>query len=112
MISVLSAGSDGLESISDQMSWRWPVSALITTTGWSGSNDSSISVIGTAPVLSNACWLSSPGTLVMIMFPGLNPSLRLNGSGRIGTSCRLRGIDRTSRFTRRPVGVEGSGTVK
>ena len=37
----------------------------------------SMSVIGTAPVRRKASGVSSPGTLVTIMLPGLKPSLQL-----------------------------------
>ena len=44
-----------------------------------------MSVIGTRPLLAKAWSLSSPGTLVMILLPGLKPSALLYSSGRIGT---------------------------
>ena len=47
----------------------------MTTTGCSGSNERSMSVIGTAPVRANAAGVSRPGTFVTIMLPGLKPSL-------------------------------------
>ena len=77
MISVTSRGSAGLASSSDQISWRSSVRALMTTIGWAGSNERSMSVIGTAPVRSNAAGVSRPGTFVTIMLPGLKPSLQL-----------------------------------
>ena len=71
------AGVEALASSSDQISWRRPVRALMTSTGWSGSNDRAMSVIGTAPVLAKAAGVSSPGTLVTIGAPGLKPSDQL-----------------------------------
>ena len=51
--------------------------ALMTTTGWSASKERSMSVIGTAPVRAKAAGVSSPGSFVTIMLPGLKPSLQL-----------------------------------
>ena len=48
----------------------------------------------------------------MIGLPGLKPSARFMSVGSIGLPARLRGIESGSRFSRRPVGVEASGTVK
>jgi hypothetical protein len=88
------------------------VRAFSTTTGWRGSNASDMRVTGTAPVASNAAWLSSPGTFVTISAPGLKPSLRLYGSGAMRLPARFAGIDALFRFRRRPVSVVGSATVK
>jgi hypothetical protein len=88
------------------------VRALITTTGWAGSKERSTSVIGTAPVRRNASGVSSPGTLVTIMLPGLKPSLWLYGAALTGLPSRLRGISSSRSASRRPVAVEGSATVK
>jgi hypothetical protein len=71
------AGVEAFESSSAQISWRRPVRALITTTGWSRSKERPMSVIGTAPVRANAAGVSRPGTFVMIVEPGLKPSERL-----------------------------------
>ena len=71
-----------------------------------------MSVIGTAPVLAKAWGVSSPGTLVSIGEPGLNPSARLYGVGSMGLPSTLRGIARRSRARRRPVAVSPSGRVK
>ncbi len=71
-----------------------------------------MSVIGTAPVFANACGVSSPGTFVTIFWPGLKPSLRFHSSGRIGLPAMLRGVASGLRFSRRPVSVERSWTVK
>jgi hypothetical protein len=81
MISVTSAGSVGFESISDQIGWRCFVRALMTTTGWASSKVRAMSVMGTGAVCAKAAGVSRPGTLVMIMLPGLKPSLRLYGPG-------------------------------
>ena len=54
-------GVDAFESSSAQISWRLPVSASITTIGWSGSKERAMSVIGTAPVCANASGVSMPG---------------------------------------------------
>ena len=77
-----------------------------------------MSVIGTRPLLSKACWFSRPGTLVMIMLPGLKPSLRFHSPGSMwltGTgepSGWLAGIEACLKLTRRPVSVLGSAVVK
>ena len=88
------------------------MSAFRTTTAWSGSYVRSMSVIGTAPVRSNAACVSRPGTLVVIFWPGLKPSLRFHSVGWIGLPAMLRGIASGFRFRRRPVSVDGSATVK
>ena len=66
-----------------------------------------MSVIGTAPVRSNAAWLSSPGTLVTIMFPGEKPSARFWSVGSIGLPARFFGTEALFRFSLRPVGGVG-----
>ena len=122
MISVTSSGlasgwssftTSGFESISAQISWRCLVRALITTTGWFGSKARAMSVIGTAPVCSNACWLSRPGTLVTIRLPGLKPSARFWSvvPTRVVVLV-LVGVDWLEMFSRRFVGVDASATVK
>jgi hypothetical protein len=111
-IRVTSRGSAGLASSSDQISWRWRVRALITTTGWPGSKERSMSVIGTAPVRRKASGVSSPGTFVTIMLPGLKPSFWRYGAALTGFPKRLRGISSSVSASRRPVAVEGSAVVK
>ena len=64
-----------------------------------------MSVIGTAPVRSNAAWLSRPGTRVTIMFPGEKPSARFWSVGSIGLPTRFLGTEALFRFSWRPVGV-------
>ena len=71
-----------------------------------------MSVIGTAPVLANACRLSRPGTRVTIASPGLKPSERFMSVGSIGLPATLRGMPSGGRFSRLPVGVLGSEAVK
>ena len=71
-----------------------------------------MSVIGTARLRRNAFGVSNPGTLVTIFCPGLKPSLRFQSVGLIGTFWRLRGMSETWRFSRRPVSVVPSATVK
>jgi len=101
-----------LASTSDQIRWRRSESASITTTGWFGSKLRATSEIGTAPVASNAFWLSSPGTCVTISCPGLKPSFMLYGPGSIGFCATLRGMSANRKSMRSPVGVEGSAFVK
>src|SRR5919109_4997751 len=112
MIRVTSRGSAGLASSSDQISWRSSVRALMTTIGWSASNERSMSVIGTAPVRSKAAGVSSPGTLVTSMLPGLNPSLQLYGAALTGLPSRFFGIHSSRSASRLPVGLVGSARVK
>ena len=71
-----------------------------------------MSVTGTAPVRWKAAGVSRPGTFVMISWPGLKPSARLYSVGSTATPSLLRGIESTERFTRRPVSVWRSRTVK
>ena len=71
-----------------------------------------MSVIGTALVFWKASGVSSPGTLVVIFWPGLKPSLRFHSSGRIGLPATLRGMSVSCRLRRRPVSVVGSAVVK
>src|SRR5215210_7078541 len=71
-----------------------------------------MSVIGTAPVRANASGVSSPGTFVTIMFPGLKPSFQLYGAALTGFPSRLRGIHSSRSARRRPVGLEASALVK
>jgi len=70
-----------------------------------------MSVIGTAPVRSNAACVSSPGTLVTSTEPGLKPSARFWSLTSIGLPATLRGTEAASSATRRPVAVDGSATV-
>src|SRR5206468_2697068 len=53
-----------------------------------------------------------PGTLVVISEPGLNPSVVFQSVGSIGLPATLTGIARTLKWTRLPVTVVSSGTVK
>ena len=71
-----------------------------------------MSVIGTEPVRWKAAGVSRPGTLVMISWPGLKPSARLYSVTSSGRPSLLRGVDAAERFTRRPVSLCRSGTVK
>ena len=67
------------ESISTQIGVRLPVSASITTIGSFESCDSLRlrSASGIGFVFVSASGLSRPGTLSVITWPGLKPSLRL-----------------------------------
>ena len=67
-----------------------------------------MSVSGAAPVRVR----SMPGTAAIIIEPGEKPSLRFHSAGSIGTPATLRGIISGVKFTRRPVGVDRSRTVK
>jgi len=67
-----------------------------------------MSVMGAAPVRTR----SSPGTWVTISAPGLKPSLWFHSLTSMGVPCALRGMAVGARCTRRPVSVDGSGTVK
>src|SRR4051794_40779857 len=71
-----------------------------------------MSVIGTAPVRRNASGVSSPGTFVTIMLPGLNPSFQLYGAALTGLPNRFFGIQSSCRASRLPVGLVGSALVK
>src|SRR5215212_1438652 len=71
-----------------------------------------MSVIGTAPVRAKAAGVSSPGTFVTIMLPGLKPSFQLYGAALTGLPSRLRGIQSSRRASRLPVGLVGSALVK
>jgi hypothetical protein len=71
-------------------------------------SDRPMSVSGAAPVRSR----SRPGTAVRMVDPGLNPSLRFHSVGSIGVPAAFCGIARGLRFTRLPVSVELSRTVK
>ena len=64
------------ESSSAQMSCRLRVRASITTTAWRREKLRAISVTGTAPVRAKAAGVSSLGTRVTMVWPGLNPSER------------------------------------
>src|SRR6516164_6552168 len=66
----------------------------------------------TAPVLANACGLSSPGTWTISALPGLKPSLRSYSATLIRCPAVLTGIAPAGRCTRRLVGDEGSERVK
>ena len=77
MIRFTFAGSFGFASSSAQASARPCVRVLISTTGCFGANAFAMSVLGTIPELSNAAFVSRPGTFVTIIAPGLKPSLRL-----------------------------------
>src|SRR5687767_2466982 len=112
MISVTSRGSAGLASSSDQIRWRSSVRALMTTIGCAGSKLRSTSVIGTAPVRRNASGVSSPGTFVTILLPGLKPSLQLYGAELTGLPKRFFGIQSSRRASRLPVGLVESARVK
>ena len=85
--------------------------ASISTIGWFGAKAWSMSVSGTAPVFWKAVGLSSPGTRVTMLSPGLKPSLRLMSTGSMWTPSLLAGVEVALRLTRSPVGVLESGTV-
>jgi hypothetical protein len=55
---------------------------------------------------------SRPGTLVMSIEPGLNPSARFMSVGSMWTPARFAGIDSRFRSSRLPVGVSRSVVVK
>jgi hypothetical protein len=104
---------DGAEaSSSAQISWRLPVFASISTTGWRRSRLAPMSVIGTIPLRSNARRLSSPGIRTVICWPGLNPSARFHSRGSMRTPSLLAGMTERCRFSRRPVSVDASRWVK
>ncbi len=111
MIRSVLSGEVAVESISDQISWRCPVEASISTMGWFGAKAWSMSVRGTAPVFWKASGLSRPGTLVTMLSPGLNPSLVLIPAGLTCTPFLLAGVDASLRLSRCPVGVLESGTA-
>src|SRR5436305_757391 len=52
-----------------------------------------MSVTGTRPVRSKACWLSRPGTRAMTVMPGLKPSLRFHSVGSMWVPAPLAGIE-------------------
>ena len=64
---------------------RSPVVVSITTAAWFGSVYWPGSVIGTSPLLSNACCVETCGILTMIGLPGLKPSARLMSVGSTWT---------------------------
>ena len=111
MIRSVLPGLEALASSSDQISWRCPVAASISTIGWFGANAWSMSVSGTAPVFWKAVGLSRPGTRVTMLSPGLKPSLWLMPAGSMWTPWTLAGVESLLKLTRRPVGALASSTV-
>src|SRR5215212_2092417 len=94
-----------LESSSAQTGWRLPVRALKTTTGERPRRLARRSASPGSLLAASAAALSSPGTLTMIIEPGLKPSARFMSVGSIGLPSSLRGMAALGRFRRRPVSV-------
>src|ERR671918_2056935 len=105
MIRTRSRGRLGFESISAQTGWRLPVRALITTTGERLARLLRRSPIGGSFERRAAAGVSSPGTFVSSIEPGLKPSARFMSTGSIGLPALLRGIEARLRLRRRSVGV-------
>ncbi len=101
------------ESSSTQIGAGLPVVASMTTIG-SFLIEPSLRLSwfsGRGFVLANAASLSSPGTLRVMTWPGLKPSLALYGAEAIGTPSLFCGIAASVRFRRLPVAVDLSVTV-
>ena len=71
-----------------------------------------MSLSGTRPLLSNAAFVWTSGTFTMIELPGLKPSARFWSVGSIPTPFLFTGVEAGLMFSRRPVSVVGSATVK
>ena len=85
--------------------------ALITTTGDRFARLRERSVIGGSLLFAAASSVSSPGTFVSIMEPGLKPSARFMSVGLIGFPSLFFGIEASFRWSRRPVSEERSRFV-
>jgi hypothetical protein len=99
------------ESSSAHTGWRFPVRALMTTTGDRSRRLRARSRREGRRLRRNASGLSSPGTLTMSIEPGLNPSARFMSVGSIAAPAALRGMPSVGRFSRRPVSVLASRSV-
>ena len=97
-----------LASSSAQTGWRLPVVASMATTADLAPSESCGLVIGGSAVFA----ASRPGTYVSASWPGEKPSLRFHSVGSMGFSATFLGIERMLRFSRLPVAVVGSATVK
>ena len=112
MISTRSFARFGFESISAQIGWRFPVRALMTTTGERFARPRFRFVSGGRLLLRAAAGVSSPGTFTSIALPGLKPSARFMSLGSIGLPLLFRGIADLTSASRRPVSVRLSRFVK